>query len=869
MRGGPRLSWDDPKDDSITGYRILRRETDRQAPGVFTTINEDTGSARTAYTDGTVEPETRYVYRVKAINAHGVSGQSNYADADTPAEPQPTSTPEASEPPAAPQNLISAAAHDHVILSWGDPKDDSITGYRILRRETDRQDPGVFTTIDEDTGSGDNSYTDSTVAQETRYVYRVKAINAHGLSAQSNDARANTPAEPRTARQSAVPGAPTVSSVADGGYGSLAVAWSAPVDNGGDITAYDVRHILSSATDKADDNWTVVDDAWTVDPGGALEYTIAGLTPGENHDVQVRAVNSDGDGGWSPTSAAAAGTFTLVPYSWSLRPADIGGGDNSFRLLFVTSQTLGRMDRPRQSTTRSYRKGLRRATATFGPTARNSRYWRRAGRLPHGTTPAPTRSSDGEGEPIYWLNGPRVADDYADFYDGWDNSNPTRTESGASVSSIRPTDLAANRVCVDGHQYQRRLHRIRQFTWGRETPRSELLSTGGEPCTPTLSLPKCNTLRFYGLSGVFRVDPSTDPTLSSLTVSPGDIVGFASDRVVYFVRVASTVTQVTITAEPTDPTPPWPTPCPTPTATPTATRWTSVDGRVTVNVKVTAQEGTTKTYTVNVEQAQPISLDVKTPGELEEAGEEDWFSVTLTAGKFYMFEGLGGEAGTTPYQIRHGTLRYPHIRLYDAAGQGVVDAGVRVDSDNYDDTNGRYANWNANLWYAPTATGPYYVQMSSSGTGTYTVRVRDVTISESTDEPDGEDFANGFQHSGALAVNDEASGRFDSRRSTWVGNDADMDFYRVNLQAGTEYSFTVVASGISTSLCRAYIEVRSYSGLMFLAYNPTFSPGSRDSVTFTPRHTGSYIVSVSNTSTGGCLDSTGDKDGTYTVGVTD
>ena len=103
-----------------------------------------------------------------------------------------------------------------------------------------------------------------------------------------------------------------------------------------------------------------------------------------------------------------------------------------------------------------------------------------------------------------------------------------------------------------------------------------------------------------------------------------------------------------------------------------------IDGRGAVMVTVTAQDGTTKAYTVNVEQAQPmlISLDVKTPGELEEAGEKDWFSVTLTSGKFYMFERLGGEAGTTPYQIRHGTLRYPHIRLYDAVGQGVVAADV-------------------------------------------------------------------------------------------------------------------------------------------------------------------------------------------------
>ena len=264
-----------------------------------------------------------------------------------------------------------------------------------------------------------------------------------------------------------------------------------------------------------------------------------------------------------------------------------------------------------------------------------------------------------------------------------------------------------------------------------------------------------------------------------------------------------------------------------------------------------------------------LSLGVKETWELEEAGEEDWFSVTLTAGKFYMFEGLGGEAGTTPYQIRHGTLRYPHIRLYDAARQGVVDAGVRVDSDNYDDTNGRYANYNANLWYAPTATGPYYVQMSSSGTGTYTVRVRDVTISESTDEPDGEDFANGFQHSGALAVNDEASGRFDSRRSTWVGDHADMDFYRVNLQAGTEYSITLVATEIDTSCRKAYIGVRSYSGLMILAYNLNFDPGSRDSVTFTPRHTGSYIVSVSNHKVEQICHDNGSNTGPYTVGVTD
>ena len=46
---------------------------------------------------------------------------------------------------------------------------------------------------------------------------------------------------------------------------------------------------------------------------------------------------------------------------------------------------------------------------------------------------------------------------------------------------------------------------------------------------------------------------STDATLSALTVSPEDIIGFASDRTSYDVGVDSTVTQVTITATPNNP----------------------------------------------------------------------------------------------------------------------------------------------------------------------------------------------------------------------------------------------------------------------------------------------------------------------------
>ena len=92
------------------------------------------------------------------------------------------------------------------------------------------------------------------------------------------------------------PAAPTIDSVSSGDT-TLTVTWTAPAGATG-ITAYDVRHIETSADATDDANWTVGDNAWT---SGALLYTITGLTNGTEYDVQVRAVNSDGDGTWSDT----------------------------------------------------------------------------------------------------------------------------------------------------------------------------------------------------------------------------------------------------------------------------------------------------------------------------------------------------------------------------------------------------------------------------------------------------------------------------------------------------------------------------------------------------------------------------------------
>ena len=188
------LTWDDPNDASITGYVILRRDKAIHAQGVFETVAPDTGTAATTYTDAAVEPAKRYVYRIKAINAHGVSEISRWARGYTPAAPAKAP---GQAPPAQPTGLTTAPSHDQVVLTWDDPGDAAVTGYVILRRDKDLQAQGVFQTLSAGTGSAAATYTDATAAPEKQYVYRIKAISAHGPSAISNWARGYTPAAPQ------------------------------------------------------------------------------------------------------------------------------------------------------------------------------------------------------------------------------------------------------------------------------------------------------------------------------------------------------------------------------------------------------------------------------------------------------------------------------------------------------------------------------------------------------------------------------------------------------------------------------------------------------------------------------------------------
>ena len=73
------------------------------------------------------------------------------------------------------------------------------------------------------------------------------------------------------------PGPATVTAVVSGD-GSLTVVWDPPAGaSSGDVAAYDLRYIETSADETVDSNWTLVSSAWVEGP---LHYMIDGLTSG-------------------------------------------------------------------------------------------------------------------------------------------------------------------------------------------------------------------------------------------------------------------------------------------------------------------------------------------------------------------------------------------------------------------------------------------------------------------------------------------------------------------------------------------------------------------------------------------------------------
>ena len=173
----------DGLNEAVFNYRWLADGVNIEgATGAsYTLAADDEGKTirvQVSFTDDAGNPES-----VKSDPTAGVSAE----ESEEPQENEEEEGPQ--EPPPSPRNLTAAVNDDgSITLTWDAPDDDSVTGYRILRRRpTEGED--VLLVYVEDTGSTATTFSDTRVKAGIRHVYRVKAINRTGLSQQSNYVR--------------------------------------------------------------------------------------------------------------------------------------------------------------------------------------------------------------------------------------------------------------------------------------------------------------------------------------------------------------------------------------------------------------------------------------------------------------------------------------------------------------------------------------------------------------------------------------------------------------------------------------------------------------------------------------------------------
>jgi predicted small lipoprotein YifL len=86
-------------------------------------------------------------------------------------------------PPAAPAGLTAVAGAGVIALSWEAGPEPDIAGYRVWRRE---EGQAAFTLLRE-LAAAENSYTDSRVEKNRRYVYAITAVDTAGNESQKSN----------------------------------------------------------------------------------------------------------------------------------------------------------------------------------------------------------------------------------------------------------------------------------------------------------------------------------------------------------------------------------------------------------------------------------------------------------------------------------------------------------------------------------------------------------------------------------------------------------------------------------------------------------------------------------------------------------
>ncbi|MBD2700809.1 fibronectin type III domain-containing protein [Spirosoma sp. BT702] len=293
------LSWTGVA--NITGYQ-LERSTD----GNNWAKIADPANNATSYEDKNLAPNSRYYYRLRAVNGGGPGPYSNVADATTP-----------DTPPAAPARLTATAVtFSQINLQWADLSNNE------SRFEIERSTDGTSFTKIADVGANATSYEDKNLQPQTRYYYRIRAVNAAGSSGYSNVADATTPVGPPAAPQNLVATAVSIT--------QINLTWTA-VPN--------ATNILIERSPNGNDGWTQIASV----AGNVTTYEDKNLSQNTRYFYRIRATNTSGNGPYSnvanaitpdaPPAAparltAAAALATQINLVW----ADLSNNESGFEI---------------------------------------------------------------------------------------------------------------------------------------------------------------------------------------------------------------------------------------------------------------------------------------------------------------------------------------------------------------------------------------------------------------------------------------------------------------------------------------------------------------------------------------------------------
>ena len=418
------LSWTAPEAAvtraAVTGYAVQWSAdgtsgwTDLATTAAGTTTHSHTG----------LSPATARHYRVRASSGMGNGAWSSVASATTDANVVPVFTDGAAtarsvaENTAPGQNVGTAVAATD---AEGDELSYTLGG----------ADAAVFAI---DAGSGQVEVK-SALDYESRASYTV-TVGVSDIYAGS----ASTTVTITVTDVDEPPSPPSGLTVAALSEFTLRATWLDPGDVGRPaVTGYDVQYRQGTS------------GAWSshAHTGTATSATISNLIPSTIYQVRVRARNAEGNGGWAlpaaVTTAPAAAQLQQqaalsVPWDWPLAPGEIANG-RSFRLMFITSdgRDATSMLTADYNTHVQDAAARNRVLAATGLSEHFRAFVSPTETAHHLRPNTGTRSSDpGASSPIYWVGGTKVADSYADLYDGsWDTSNGGRAtyESGARLRS--------------------------------------------------------------------------------------------------------------------------------------------------------------------------------------------------------------------------------------------------------------------------------------------------------------------------------------------------------------------------------------------------------------------------------------------------